>query len=178
MDKNTLLSYMPGYYKTSKVVDNLNNANALELNNYHQKLEEVFNQFFINTADFSLEKWEKELGLVVDNSYNTEFRRSRIMSKIRGQGTVTINLIKAVSESYANGEVDVIENNSDYSFAVKFVGLKGIPPNLDDLKKAIEDIKPAHLAVVYEFTYNPWNYAKSFTWEDIKQNTWETLKVR
>ncbi len=169
---------MPDYYRTSKVIDNLNNANSIELNNFCKKLDDVFNQFFINTADYSLERWEKELGLVVDNSYNTEFRRSRIMSKIRGQGTVTIDLIKRVSESYANGEVTVIENNPDYSFTIKFVGLKGIPPNLDDLKKAIEDIKPAHLAVIYDFTYNLWNYAKSFTWGDIKQNTWETLKVR
>ncbi len=169
---------MPGYYKTSKVIDNLNNANAAELNNYHQKLEDVFNQFFINTADYSLERWEKELGLVVDNSYNTDFRRSRILSKLRGQGTVTISLIKNVSESYSYGEVDVIENNPDYSFTVKFVGLKGITPNLDDLKKAIDDIKPAHLAVIYEFTYNPWSYTKTLTWEAVKENTWETLKVR
>lgn len=169
---------MPGYYKTSKVIDNLNNANSSELNNYHQKLEDVFNQFFINTADYSLERWEKELGLVVDNSYNTDFRRSRILSKLRGQGTVTISLIKNVSESYSNGEVDVIENNPDYSFTIKFVGLKGIPPNLDDLKKAIDDIKPAHLNVIYEFTYNPWSYAKTLTWGGVKENTWGTLKVR
>ncbi|MNP69599.1 hypothetical protein D3C76_1657190 [compost metagenome] len=29
----------------------------------------------------------------------------------------------------------------------------GIPPNLDDLKAAIEEIKPAHMAVEFEFNY-------------------------
>ncbi|MNN78327.1 hypothetical protein D3C81_1948730 [compost metagenome] len=29
----------------------------------------------------------------------------------------------------------------------------GIPPNLDDLKAVIEEIKPAHMKVEYEFSY-------------------------
>ncbi|MNE88949.1 hypothetical protein D3C80_1863070 [compost metagenome] len=29
----------------------------------------------------------------------------------------------------------------------------GIPPNLDDLKAVIEEIKPAHMQVEYEFSY-------------------------
>lgn len=169
---------MPTYYKTSKIIDNLNNANAIELDNFDKKLNSILDQFFISTADFTLERWEKELGIKVDNSYNVEFRRSVILSKIRGQGTVTIDLIKNVSESFANGEVNVIENNTAYSFTVKFIGSKGVPPNLDDLKKAIEDIKPAHLAVVYEFTYNPWSYVKTLTWQITKEDTWNTLKVR
>ena len=178
MDKDTLLLYMPDYYKNSKVIDNLNNANASEINTFYYQLDNVLNQFFINTADFTLERWERELGLKVDNSYPPEFRRSKLLSKIRGQGTVTIDLIKSVSESYSNGEVEVIENNPDYSFTVKFIGTKGIPPNLDDLKNAIEDIRPAHLAVVYDFTYNPWNYVKTLTWQTVKTDTWERLKVR
>jgi len=170
---------MPNYYKTSYVIDNLNNANAIELDNYDKKLDSILNQFFINTADFTLERWERELGIEVNNTYDINFRRSKILSKIRGQGTITVNLIKTVSESFANGEVDVVENNPTYSFTIKFVGLKGIPPNLDDLKAAIEDIKPAHLSVGYSFTYNTWNdVISSMTWDTVKTGTWENLKVR
>lgn len=169
---------MPNYYRTSKVIDNLNNTNATELNNFDKKLDSILNQFFINTADFTLERWEKELGIKIDNSYDVNFRRSKILSKIRGQGTVTIDLIKSVSESFTNGQVNVTENNPEYSFTIKFIGNKGIPPNLDDLKKAIEDIKPAHLAVQYAFTYNPWSYLKTITWGTAKTETWQTLKVR
>lgn len=178
MDKVTLFSYMPNYYKTSKIIDNLNNANAKELDGFDKKLDSVLNQFFLDTADFSLERWEKELGLEVNNSYDIEFRRSRIRSKRRGQGTITVNLIKNVAESFSNGEVDTIEDNPNYSFTVKFVGVKGIPPNLDDLKKAIEDIKPAHLAVTYTFTYTVWQEVKSITWGQVKTGTWEDLKTR
>ena len=178
MDKQTLLSYMPGYYKTSQVIDNLNNADAVELNRLDEKLDSALNQYFVDSADFTLERWEKELGIEVNNNYSPEFRRTRILSKIRGQGTITINLIKTVSQSFSNGEVNITENNAQYSFTVKFIGTKGIPPNIDDLKNAIEDIKPAHLQAIFEFTYNPWSYVKTMTWGQVKENTWASLKER
>lgn len=169
---------MPGYYKTSQVIDNLNNADAVELNRLDEKLDSALNQYFVDSADFTLERWEKELGIEVNNNYSPEFRRTRILSKIRGQGTITINLIKTVSQSFSNGEVNITENNAQYSFTVKFIGTKGIPPNIDDLKNAIEDIKPAHLQAIFEFTYNPWSYVKTMTWGQVKENTWASLKER
>ena len=178
MDKVILLSYMPEYYKASKVIDNLNNANALELDEFDTKLNNVLDQFFIDTSDFTLERWEKEFGIEVNNGYDIEFRRTRIISKLRGQGTITVNLIKNVSESFSNGEVDVIEDNPNYSFTVKFIGVRGIPPNLDDLKTAIENIKPAHLTVLYDFTYTLWNEVKNITWGAVKTGTWGQLKTR
>lgn len=181
MDKNTLLSYMPKYYKTSKVIDNLNTTNAVELNKFNSKLDSVLNQFFIDTADFTLERWEKGLNLDVNNNYNVEYRRSRILSKLRGQGTITVKLIKEVAESYNNGIVDVIEDNPNCTFTIKFIDNKGIPPNLDDLKMAIEEIKPAHLAVSYEFTYLTWDEFDKYnkTWDewDSLNLTWDMLEI-
>jgi uncharacterized protein YmfQ (DUF2313 family) len=160
---------MPNYFRTSKVVDDINNANAIELDNFDKKLDSVANQFFVNSADFALERWEKEFGIAINNNYDTSFRRSVILSKIRGQGTITVKLIENVAESFENGEVDVIENNSDYSFKITFVGTKGIPPNLSDLMQAIEEIKPAHLAVIFEYAWQNWNEI------DVKNSTWDNI---
>ena len=80
---------MPKYYATSKIIENLNNANAKELTNFNTNLDTVLNQFFISTADFTLERWEKEFGIEINNNLNIEFRRTRIKAKMRGQGTVT-----------------------------------------------------------------------------------------
>lgn len=172
---------MPKYYMTSKVIDNINNANAIELTTFEEKLDGVLNQFFVNTADYSLERWEKEFGIEVNNAYDTALRRTRIISKLRGQGTVTVALLKNVSESFSNGQVDIIEDNTNYKFTVKFVGTLGIPPNLDDLQKAIDDIKPAHLAVNYEFTYLIYSElaASGLTYDQVKALalTYEQLKT-
>jgi uncharacterized protein YmfQ (DUF2313 family) len=130
----------------------------------------------LDTADLTLERWETEVGIEVKNNYDIEFRKSRIRSKLRGKGTVTVNLMKNVAESFANGEVDIIENNPTYSFTVKFVGSKGIPPNLDDLKAAIEQIKPAHLAVLYEFKYNTYQFLISNTHGQLAAYTHQEIR--
>lgn len=179
MDKAALFFYMPKYYKDSKVIDNINNANSAELTLFKEKLDSTLNQFFIDTSDYTLERWEKELGLEVNNNLNVDFRRSRLRSKLRGQGTVTITLLKNVAESFSNGQVDVIEDNANYSFTIKFVGILGIPPNMEDLEKAIEEIKPAHLGFKFEYTYNTYDSLKNkahntlsgFTHDELKTHT-------
>jgi uncharacterized protein YmfQ (DUF2313 family) len=158
-------------------MDNLNNANAVELNAFDKKLDNLLNQFFIDSSDFSLERWEKELGLEVNNYLNVDFRRSRIRSKLRGQGIVTVNLIKNVSESFSNGEVDVIEDNANYSFTVKFVGTLGIPPNMSDLEKAIDEIKPAHLGFIFAYTYNTYGMISNQTHSSLSLLTHEEIKT-
>ncbi|WP_231701856.1 YmfQ family protein [Crassaminicella thermophila] len=175
---NQLMKYLPGYYKTSQVIANITDVENSEIQQFKTSLDNTLNQFFVDLADTSLDRWEKELGIPVNSSKPDEYRRSVIKSKLRGQGTITVNLIKNVSESYSNGEVEVIEDNPNYSFTIKFVGTRGIPPNLDDLKSAIEEIKPAHLAVEYEFTYTVWSEVKNITWNDVKTGTWDDLKTR
>lgn len=173
---NKLMKHMPNYYRTSQVIKNITDSEDKELQLFEERLNSTLNQFFVDLADTSLERWEKELGIPVNNSKPAEFRRSVIKSKLRGAGAVTVELIKNVSESYSNGEVDITEDNPNSVFTVTFVGTVGIPPNLDDLKNAIEEIKPAHLGVLYEFIYNTWDDLKTFTWDYLSNNTWEEIK--
>ena len=178
MDKLTLLGYLPKYYKDSIVIDNLNNTNAAELTIFKSKLDSTLNQFFLSSADFTLERWEKEFGIEVNNTLDIDFRRSRIKAKLRGQGTVTVTLIKNVAESFSNGLVDVIEDNTNYQFTIKFVSTLGIPPNMSDLQKAIEDIKPAHLKALYSFTYNTNNDLSTMTNDILSAYTHDQLRTQ
>mgnify|MGYP001009127868 FL=1 len=114
-------------------------------------------------------------------SKSNEFRRERIRAKIRGIGTVTKQMIEVVAKSYSNGEVEVIENPADYSFKIKFVGVRGIPANMADLTLTIEEIKPAHLAYTFEFTYITWaefdGYNKSWDTWDTLNLTWDEFET-
>ncbi|QEK12571.1 DUF2313 domain-containing protein [Crassaminicella thermophila] len=173
---NQLMKYLPGYYKTSQVIANITDVENSEIQQFKTSLDNTLNQFFVDLADTSLDRWEKELGIPVNKNKDIKYRRSVIKSKIRGQGTITINLIKNVAESYSNGEVEVTENNSNYLFTITFVGTKGIPPNMDDLKNAIEDIKPAHLGFTFEYTYNTYQYLSQFTHADLALYTHTDLR--
>ncbi len=173
---NRLIKYLPKYYRTSRVIGDITDIQGKEIEEFIKSLESTFNQFFIDTADFSLERWERELGIPVNNSKPHEYRRSTIKSKLKGSGTVTVNLIKNVCESYSNGEVDIIEDNPNMKFTVKFVGVKGIPPNLEDLEAALEEIKPAHLAFSFEFTFNTNEKLQAYTHVQLNQYTHKDIR--
>ena len=105
------------------------------------------NQFFVILSDRDIKNHEEDVGLVPDTSADIETRRGRVLSKLRGTGTVTKTMMKNVSKSFVNGDIEIIEYPSKYCFAVKFTSKTGVPYNLDDIKAMIEEIKPAHLAV-------------------------------
>ena len=117
------------------------------------------------------------VALTTDKSISYEERRERILAKKRGNGTTTKAMIKNTAEAFSGGEVEVIENFSDYSFIVKFVGIKGIPKNLTLFKNMIEEIKPAHLNYELAFTYTVWSMvmATDNTWNDFSSKTWVEL---
>ena len=86
-------------------------------------------------------------------------------------------MIRSVAANYSNGEVEIIEDNENYKFVVRFVGQLGIPGNMDNLKLTIEEIKPAHLVVEYEYIYNTWSDVSRLTWGQAVSYTWEEIRT-
>ncbi|MCD9020510.1 YmfQ family protein [Cohnella sp. NL03-T5] len=148
-----MMTYLPGYYSTSRIMSSIMDVQGGELDKLWQAMDSTLDQYFVSTATWGLDLWEQELGIPTDPAKPTDQRRSVILSKIRGIGTVTVSLIKNVAEAYDGGTVNVTVKSETHTFIVKFISSRGIPPNLDDLKEVIEQIKPAHLAVEYSFTY-------------------------
>jgi len=151
---DVMKTYIPVFLRNSNVILSILNAEGEESDDVRAGIRDILNQFYVETAtEIGLTLWEQMLGLSSYAGKPLSQRRSRIISKIRGIGTLTVNLIKNVAESYVYGTVEVIEDTASYSFIVKFIDALGAPPNLQDLMDAIEDIKPAHLAVQYEYKY-------------------------
>ena len=169
---------VPEIFQEIKEYIEIFNAQGAELDNIYNAVNEILAQCFVNTATWGLGYWERMLTIPADNSKEAAYRRDVILSKIKGTGNVTPALIKTVAESYNNGEVDIIEHPETYSFEVKFIGNRGIPPNLSDLQNAIAELKTAHLAVTYTFTYTIWGEVKQTTWAVVKTGTWGELKTR
>lgn len=165
-----LFNNLPRYYETSKVMSDTISPQDKQLQEFINQIQKVLDQFFIDTAtsDFTLERWERELDIPISNNKDESYRRSVIKSKIRGTGTVTVDLLKNVAQSFEKGLVDVIEETEELRFKIKFLDTIGAPPNFDDLKNAIDEIKPAHLEVVYEFKYLTINQGHQLTINDIQ----------
>ncbi|MBD2867733.1 YmfQ family protein [Paenibacillus sp. IB182493] len=173
--------YLPNYYADSNIVANLTEQEARELTEYHARARDVLNQFFIDTATWGLARWEEICGIPVNESKPIDQRRSYIKSKIRGAGTVTLAVIKNVVDSFQNGQVDIQENFGNYEVVITFIGKRGIPPNLNDVKSAVREIVPAHLNVLFKFTYLRWEEldAANLTWDQLEAlgMDWDELEV-
>ncbi|MEA5085110.1 MAG: putative phage tail protein [Lachnospiraceae bacterium] len=171
-----MIDYLPLRYQEMPEVVDMEKALNIVASMVESQRDEILKQINLETATWGLSTWESEYGINVDITKTYAFRRSRIKSKMRGQGTTTIDMIKNVAESFVNGLVDIVEHNEENSFDVKMMSVKGIPPNMDDLITAVEEIKPAHLAYTIILLYNTHQYLKQFTHGQLSAFTHKQLR--
>ena len=172
-----MLEKMPGYYRKSKAMNDLVHSIENEFERLKAETTLTENQFFVILSDRDIKSHEEDVGLVPDTSADIETRRSRVLSKLRGTGTVTKTMMKNVAASFVNGDIEIIEYPSEYCFAVKFTSKTGVPYNITDIQAMIEEIKPAHLAVEYIFTYRLWQdiLDEIQIWTTAKNYSWEWM---
>ncbi len=172
-----LMKYLPWYYQESKTMINIQNSIEKEFGVAAYYIEDVYKQFFIDTATWGLSVYEKELELKTNMNLSLEERREIIKAKLRGRGTTTKQMIKNTAEAFSGGEVDVIEFPEEEYFIIKFIGVKGIPRNMQGFIDMLEMIKPAHLYYEFKYTYTVWNYLKELIWKQANVMTWDELRV-
>ena len=172
-----MLEKMPGYYRKSKVMNDLIHSIENEFERLKSETTLTENQFFVILSDRDMKNHEEDVGLIPDTSADIETRQGRVLSKLRGTGTVTKTMMKNVAASFVNGDIEIIEYPSEYCFAVKFTSKTGVPYNIADIQAMIEEIKPAHLAVEYIFTYRLWQdiLDEIQIWTTAKNYSWEWM---
>lgn len=99
----------------------------------------------VDTATDWLPMWEWAYGLTGTGTIAA--RRAAVKSKMRGAATTTEELIRSVARAYSDSEPDLVVDNPKYSFYIYLYSDVGdTPEDLDNLRRVIEEIKPAHLA--------------------------------
>ncbi len=171
-----LIKYLPSFYYGSEEVKNIQACIDAENIKVKEAIQDILNQLFVNTATWGLDSWEKYLGLKIDKNETYENRRARIMTRLRGQGTITKTMLKNVCESFINGTVEIIENSPDYSFVIKFIDIRGIPANIEYLRSTIEEIKPAHLSFAFEYVYRTHTQLSVYTHAQLSAYTHAHLR--
>lgn len=171
-----MINYLHKLYRTDPWVTELFNSAGIEMDKIGELLTEIEQQIFFDTAtETGLAVYEKELGITARKDVSIADRRSNIEAKWKMGGISNLELIQMIADSWYNGAVEVEFINGEIS--VKFVSLYGIPTDIEGLKDAIEQIKPAHLAIYYTFKYRVWSEAQVHTWGTIYDNgiTWKQV---
>lgn len=170
-----LLNKLPKYYRTSTVMQIILNADEAALGAAEDAVDAVDAQCLIATAtEDSISRWEAIFG-VPGSEDSLDRRRERVLAKKRGGGSGTIAHLKNVISSFSNGEVEIRENYAKYTIEIEFVGVKGIPPYMDDVKNAIDEIIPAHIAYTIRITYRTWAELAGKTWSELAEKTWAEI---
>ena len=172
-----LIDLLPPKYDRNITMQTLQKLLGKATDDLENGLSNTISECFISTASSLLSRYEKMFGLKVSISESDAFRRERITAKMSGTGTVTKAMLMDVASRHSNGEVEITEDAPNHKFTVSFVGMLGIPQNMDGLKMTIEEIKPAHLAAEYEYFYNTWNDISHMTWDEASAYTWEGIRT-
>ncbi|BBI32495.1 putative phage tail protein [Cohnella abietis] len=160
-----MIRQLQAFQRKSKVYKALFDADAQQLDSRSIAITDLRLQMSVDTATWALGIYEQELGIPTDELKPVSERRAVIKSKMRGTGKVDAALIKLVADSYTNGDVKVI---FDKEIRITFTSTLGIPPNISDLQVAVDEIRPAHLAVIYYFLYYVYAQLKGYTYGQVR----------
>lgn len=178
MTLERILRSAPDYYSGSAVYTGIQAAKAAEWDRVTDQLRDLALQMHPTTATWALTYYEEAYNLETIETDSYEIRRSRIMAKLRSPGNFSAKLIQQVCESFSNGQVSVSIDFDAGQVTIAFTGLDGIPPNLDDLKAAVDKIVHCHLGVAYVITNLTWDVldAGNVTWDTLDSYTWDTFE--
>jgi len=148
-----MLGYVAPVYDQSKIMQAIFEANGQEIDDLQEWVDGIRDQIFPQSATWGLKYWEQLLGIPTDESKPINERRSVVASKMVVKATPTPKMVRELAAFYENGTITITNGPLPNHVKIKFTGLYGSPPNLDDFQAALAAVIPAHLHVVYEYTY-------------------------
>ena len=170
LDKLTECELVPGYHlacaQSRALIETLADASL----DAKAALEDVMDQFFVETATWGLDLWEQQVGIETNHSLSQADRRAAIKQSLVASGNTTAEMVRQLAEAITGYEARVIVNQ-DYSFSLEFLGEKNELADIDveGLRSIVEQIKPAHLRFVIS----------GVTWGDIASVglTWQYFET-
>lgn len=175
LNKESLLKNLHKFYRQDPYIENL-------MSSYGSKLEALETNTIDLSKEFNFDTMS-EVGIAIMEeqldynciSTSLDGKREEIEGRWKTAGKCDLKLLQTIANAWRNGEVAIMFTNA--CIKITFISIVGIPRNVEALKSAIEEAKPAHLPVEYTFRYRTWGNLLQNTWGYYKQFTWgEVLK--
>lgn len=164
---------LPDYYRKSKVVKDMYAVIQKLLDKVAEDISAEDLRLFITTTDnFSLH--EKDV-VLAEISADNETKRARVIARLQGNNLLTKAELERLIRIYDKTGCTITEDFANYTVNILFGGRTGIPYNFEQICEVVEEVKPAHIKVNYEFLRNTWGDVrrKLGTWGNAKVFTWE-----
>ena len=145
----SLLDYLPENYQNSPETVDLLQSIGQQTDTLYDRYLDFLNQLQVCTATWGLSFWEQIYGIPADVSKPEQERREILYSKMRAIGSVTPEMIRRIAAAFSEGETFLEENFSQYQFRLILERKISSSDIQENLKQAVEQMKPAHLAWDY-----------------------------
>lgn len=140
------LNFLPQFLLSNPDMAELLSAEQKELENFFDYIELMRNQPTISTASIYLSRYEKMFGLGISPALSDSERIGRILAKMNTRTNSTVEAIKVVVTSISGCSTDIEEYYDQYMFMIDVLRDNSQLISVEDIKAAVEIIKPAHIA--------------------------------
>lgn len=138
-----MLTFTDWYYQESKIMQSILDTQGLEIDAIRDKIKDILEQFYVDTATWGLDLWEKELN-IQDTIGDYSERRNRIKLYLAKPVSVTPRFLTDLINRYSEKKsAKIIEHNSEYCFEIEVAADDKI--DWDNINKSVKLYKPAHL---------------------------------
>ena len=149
-----ILKYLPNFLSK----DPMFHCAAETCNEEHDRLrlalQDLADNFFVNTATWALPLYESFLGIQPSVGDSDEFRRQRIFFKLQHVDVSTKDFMNSIINVYSAGHIE--EVNEEYYFKVYCIMNDKDTTTLQKLITQLNIYKPAHLGYAIYLGYS-WN---------------------
>lgn len=148
---NRLKKYVKDFIYNFPTNQEIFKSDAEQLAKLKAYIDSIIKNCFILLSDeWSIQIIEFEFGIIPKPTDTLESRKQRLIARKRGLGTTTPYVVKQICKAYVD-KVNIIQHFEDYYFELQLENInKGFVNFLEDLIEIIEELKPAHLGVIYE----------------------------
>lgn len=157
-NKEKLIANLNKIYRNDKYIDNIMGAAGIDLKEVEEDIKTVGTEFFFDTMDKAgIDIYSRQLDITTTGEL--EDKRNQIEAKWKTTGKCDLELLQDIANSWRNGQVEIKFLNG--IIQVTFNSLVGVPEDLEGLKAAIKEAKPAHLGINYSFKYRTFGMVKA-----------------
>lgn len=147
-----IISYLNKIYRQDAFVLDITSAFSRIFEQIYVGLEVLRGNFFFDTLnEDGILWWENLLGITPIHTQTHMDRRFKIQAKWLSNSHNDIKLIQRICNAWKNGEV--VADFVGGKIQIQFVGAYGVPSDLETLKISVDEVKPAHLGLVWVFKY-------------------------
>lgn len=154
-NKVDVMRYLPKFLANDGTFKATQDSLSTEHEKQRLAVIDITRQFFVETATWGLDDWERIYNIVPSNRNDLKARRKALLDKIRGAATVTNTRMQALIDNIVpTKDAHLVENVAPGTFRIDMETMVAV----DELRAMVNFYKPAHLTcIISHYFYAPPN---------------------